>query len=124
MTRAKAPQDRRVPGPKTPHVGEKLQFLDDATKAYSDKKGGTRSEKSRFLKQEASRWASTFGFGVAFDTQLDVYDPNAGSELSPDEKANWLEDYRSVSATLDWAMTSRALTYLCHSVYTATFIIA
>jgi hypothetical protein len=100
MTKAKAPENRLVPGPKTPHVGPKLDFLDRVYKAYVKmlEDCESKTEKTVYFKKQAALWASTFGVDVPFETQLPVYDPTSGSDLSDDERASRIAEFRMVSS--------------------------
>jgi hypothetical protein len=92
----KDPSERQRPGVKTKHVGAKLAFLEKFLAEYKKLAGGKRADKSARLDQAAGEWAQTFGHGLEFDEQAEVYDPLLGADLDEPSRALWRKTYREV----------------------------
>jgi hypothetical protein len=101
----KAPEDRLTRGVKTPHTGDKLQFLLEVVNQYRALKKTTKKRllMTQCLNDASSRWTEQFGLGLPFDAQEDSYPcPSAEADsMTEAQRAACQQEYRAVSMPED-----------------------
>jgi hypothetical protein len=101
----KAPEDRLTRGVKTPHTGDKLQFLLEVVNQYRALKKTTKKRLliMQCLNDTSSRWKELFGLGLPFDAQEDSYTcPSAEADsMTEVQRAACQQEYRAVSMPED-----------------------